>query len=272
MLEKEQSQSRLDWLLIMNISKLIQALNKAKKLRRALPFHHQKIHGLDIPDEEYPKVLPIIKAIFKSLKSHGFDIRISYWGEIMVIEPYRKINVILSIGYFEDETKLAVIRKELATKNYLEVTHNQLVFNRLQLKFRGARAGTKWRVFYLDEVKVLDEFALSIARQIIDKTASLTTNSRFNFFQSFNKVTIEDVMAMARYGAALYGRNTALYFLVRDKNISFYPDSVIIESHQIQLFSFNKESYPYALNKKALSLLTLLPIELIDNKVKIERR
>jgi hypothetical protein len=79
-------------------------------------------------------------------------------------------------------------------------------------------------------------------------------------------------MAMARYGSALYGRSTALYFLVRDENISFYPESVIIENHQIQLFSFDKESYPYALNKKALSLLTLLPIELIDNKIKIDRR
>jgi hypothetical protein len=132
----------------------------------------------------------------------------------------------------------------MAAKNHLKTTHNQLVFNRLQLKFRGARAGTKWRVFYLDDVKVLDEFTLSFTSQIIDKTASLTTNPRFNFFQSFNKVTIEDVMAMARYGSALYGRSTALYFLVRDENISFYPESVIIENHQIQLFSFNKESYP----------------------------
>jgi len=256
----------------MNLSKLIQALNKAKKLRRALPFHHQKIHGLDIPDGEYPKILPIVKAIFKSLKSHGFDIRISYWGEIMVIEPHRKINVILSLGYFEDETKLAVFRKQLAANNYLEITHNQLVFNRPQLKFRAARRGTKWRVFYLDEVNILDEFALYITSQIIDRTASLTSHSCFNFYQNFNKVTIEDVMAIIRYGAALYGSSTSLYSLVRDENISCYPESVIIESHQIQLFSFNKKSYPYVLNKKALNLLTLLPIEFIDNKVKIGRR
>ncbi len=79
----------------MNINKLIQSINRAKKIRRALPYHQQEISGINVSDKDLPQILKIIKLLFKQFKLNEFDIKINHWGEVIVIEPYRQIKVIM---------------------------------------------------------------------------------------------------------------------------------------------------------------------------------
>lgn len=244
----------------MNISKLIRAINKAKVLRKALPFHNHVIHGIDVSDEQYPMVLRIVNTLFKTLKSNGFDIQISHWGEIMVIEPFRQIKVTLSIGYFAEQTALEWAKAQLEEVNFFEASKANLYQGSLQLRFRAYRPGTKWRSFTIESLYSESPFAQNIVEQILERTASLTSQSRVNDYYKFGEVSIDDVIALARYGAALYGRSTALFSFVMDKHISPYPHQIIIDHNQIQACSFNKMSYPYTLNNKDLSLMKkLLP-------------
>lgn len=70
---------------------------------------------------------------------------------------------------------------------------------------RTARANTKWREHSLSDVengKIIDE---SIAEQIIVITSPLVSTIRFDPYKYFGQITIEDVLAIARYGSALHG-------------------------------------------------------------------
>ncbi|WP_286261627.1 hypothetical protein [Thalassotalea atypica] len=96
---------------MMDINKLIQSINRAKKIRRALPYHQQEISGINVNDKELPQVLKTIKLLFKQFKLNKFDIKISHWGEVILIEPYRQIKVVLSVGYFEQDHRVHSARK-----------------------------------------------------------------------------------------------------------------------------------------------------------------
>jgi hypothetical protein len=71
--------------------------------------------------------------------------------------------------------------------------------------------------------------------------------------------------------SALSGRKTALYFLVRDKEILSYPQKVTIDENEIKVENFNGFNRSYFLNTKAIKLLGLLPIDLNGKAIVIDR-
>ena len=129
----------------MNINKLTQSINRAKKIRRALPYHQQEISGINVSDKELPQGLKTIKLLFKQFKLNEFDIQISHWGEVIVIEPYRQIKVILSVGYFEQDHRVSSVRKMLKICDYFNVSALDFNSRKLLIKIKAARANTKWR-------------------------------------------------------------------------------------------------------------------------------
>tara|TARA_R110001583_G_scaffold48733_5_gene152550 strand:- start:11249 stop:11479 length:231 start_codon:yes stop_codon:yes gene_type:complete len=66
--------------------------------------------------------LKTIKLLFKQFKLNEFDIKINHWGEVVVIEPYQQIKVILSVGYFEQEHRISSVRKRLKVCDYFNVS------------------------------------------------------------------------------------------------------------------------------------------------------
>jgi len=132
----------------MNISKLIQSLNRAKKLRKALPFHQESIGGISVPDTELPEVLLMAKTLFKVFKQYKFKILINHWGEILIEEPNRGIKILLSIGYFERDENAQFIEQQLALAPYFDSDTCKLSSHDLQVRIKPARPYTKWRYYF----------------------------------------------------------------------------------------------------------------------------
>jgi hypothetical protein len=255
----------------MNTNKLIQSINRAKKIRRALPFHHQLINGVNVADKELPQVLKTIKLLFKEFKLNNFDIRVNHWGEVIVIEPDRQIKVILSVGYFEQDHSISSVKERLKTNDYFNVSSLDFNSRKLLLRIRAARANTKWREYRFSDVENGKILAKSIAEQIIEITSTLVATTRFDPYKYFGKVTIEDVLAIARYGSALHDRKTVLFFIVRDKDALSYPQKIVIDKSEMKITNFNGFTRSYFLNKKAIKLLGLLPINFEGEETIIER-
>jgi len=255
----------------MNINKLIQSINRAKKIRRALPYHQQEISGINVNDKELPQILKTIKLLFKQFKLNEFDIKISHWGEVILIEPYRQIKVILSVGYFEQDHSISSVRERLKTCDYFNASSFDFNSRNLLIRIRAARANTKWREHNFSDIENGKILAESFAEQIIELTSTLVATTRFDPYKNFGQVTIEDVLAIARYGSALYGRETVLFFLVRDKDILSYPQKITIDKSEMKIVNFGGFIRSYFLNKKATKLLGLLPINFEGEETVIER-
>jgi hypothetical protein len=255
----------------MNINKLIQSINRAKKIRRALPFHQQEISGINVSDKELPQVLKTIKLLFKQFKLNKFNIHISHWGEVIVVEPDRHIKVILSVGYFEQDHSVSSVKKRLKSCDYFNVSALDFNSKKLLIRIRAARTNTKWREHSFSDVENGKILAENITEQIIEITSSLVSTTRLDPYKNFGQVTIEDVLAIARYGSALYGRETVLFFLVRDKEILSYPQKITIDKNEIKIENFGGFTRSYFLNKKAIKLLGLLPINFEDEEIILKR-
>jgi len=254
----------------MNINKLIQSINRAKKIRRALPYHRQEISGINVSDKDLHQILKTIKLLFKQFKLNEFDIKINHWGEVIVIEPYRQIKVILSVGYFEQDHNVYSVKKRLKSCDYFDVSALDFNSRKLLIRIRAARTNTKWREHSFSDVESGKILAENFAEQIIEITSSLVSTTRLEPYKNYGQVTIEDVLAIARYGSALYGRETVLYFLVRDKEILSYPQKITIDKSEMKITNFNGFTRSYLLNKKAIKLLGLLPINFEGEETIIE--
>jgi len=255
----------------MNISKLIQSINRAKKIRRALPYHKQEISGINVSDKELPHILKTIKLLFKQFKLNQFDIKISHWGEVILIEPYRQIKVILSVGYFEQDHNVYSVRERLKAYGYFDVSAHDFNSRKLLIRIRATRNNTKWREHNFTDIENGNILAESIAEQIIEITSSLVSTTRFDPYKDFDQVSIEDVLALARFGSALYGRKTVLFFIVRDKEMLSYPQKITIAKNEIKIENFGGFTRSYFLNKKAIKLLGLLPINFEGEEIILKR-
>jgi hypothetical protein len=216
-------------------------------------------------------VLKTIKLLFKEFKLNKFDIRVNHWGEVIVIEPDRQIKVILSVGYFEQGHNVYSVKKRLKSCDYFDVSALDFNSRKLLIRIRAARTNTKWREHSFSDVESGKILAENFAEQIIEITSSLVSTTRFDPYKNFSQVTIEDFLALARFGSALYCRETVLYFLVRDKEILSYPQKITIDKNEIKIENFGGFTRSYFLNTKAIKLVSLLPINFEGEETVIER-
>ena len=135
----------------MNIESKLKLLRQAKKRRLALPFHSRHVGGIDVSNDEFPEVLSFIKALFKTLKSAKFDIEINHWGEIFLIEPDRKIEILLSIRKAINNRKISQVKEQLKKEPFLSSTEP---YNNsdLEVTYRANRQGTKSRAMLLPPI------------------------------------------------------------------------------------------------------------------------
>lgn len=139
------------------------------------------------------------------------------------------------------------------------------------IRIKAARVNTKWREHSFSDVENGKILAETIAEQIIEITSSLVSTTRFDPYKNFGQVTIEDILAIARYGSALYGRETVLFFLVRDKDALSYPQKIIIDKSEIKIANLNGFTRSYFLNRKAIKLLGWLPINFEGEEIILKR-
>jgi len=239
----------------MNIESKLRPLRKAKKRRIALAFHTRKIGGIDVDDEEFKIVLPFIKTLFKTLKAAKFEIEINHWGEIFLIEPERKIQVLLSVKETLNIEGISNIKSHLEGNDYFQQT-NYSTSNDIEVAFKANRQRTKWRTCkLLTQANDHSIACLELVEQIKSAVSGLVSNARCEITEPIHEITSEDILCIINYGAILQGSNSQFSYILKDKSLGLIPKLLLNEDYLIVVNSFggNTEMLLSKQSKKVIS-------------------
>ena len=242
----------------MNIESKQQQLRKARKLRAILPFHRRQVGGIDVSKEQYSEAQVFLKALFKQLKAHKFDIQVTHWGEIYLIEPVREIHIRLSINYKVDADDIEQIKLALKSKGYIAAEELGLDEEQLCVSFCPYRPGTKWRYYPLDLTSQrYDELVAHVIAEIKSNVAQLSTTVRHELSKDIHQVSLDDLMALICYGAAKLGADSQLASIARNREVS-YPTSFKLQEGLLTLSGYGNKPHQFYLSKESRSVFHLL--------------
>lgn len=245
----------------MNIESKLKLLRQAKKRRVALPFHSRHVGGIDVSNDEFQEVSSFIKALFKTLKSAKFNIEISHWGEIFLVEPDRKIEILLSIRKTINNKKISQIKERLKKEPFLSSTE-PYDNSDLEVTFRANRQGTKSRRVLLPLINTLyNEAAQNLLTNMRDSVAGLVDKGRGDYHQPRLSITSEDILCVMNYGAALHGPNSQFSHLIKNERIGIMPKLKVYDDYLIigERFGQDTEILFNQLSKKLLARFIVFP-------------
>jgi hypothetical protein len=239
----------------MNIESKLRLLRKAKKRRVVLPFHSRHVGGIDVSNGEFPEVLSFIKALFKTLKSARFDIEISHWGEIFLVEPNREIEISLSVRIPINKTKITEITQRLKKEVFFQ-QENTYENKELEVTFKANRQGTKSRIISLPSNDSLyKETAKSLLANMIDSVAGLVDKGRAEYRYPRLAITSEDILCVMNYGSALNGSNSQFSYLIKNERIGIMP-KLRINGDYLMIGESFRQDIEILLNSQSKRLLT----------------
>ena len=233
----------------MNIANKLKAIKRANKKRNALPFHSRKIHGVNVHKEQLDEALLFIKTIFKKLKAANFKIDINLWGEIILTEPIRGIQLYLSVRDSITSLNTRAIKEQLKNQSYFEV-HEIYEETGVEVAFKANRQGAKWRATKIPDTDKFDEVSKTFVEQMALSIEKLVDNGRLADYQSILEISSQDILCVMQYGAALYGAHSQFAYLLQSKDIGPWPDlkysddklTVYYELNQTREITLNTQS------------------------------
>lgn len=251
----------------MNIESKLQQLRKARKLRAILPFHRRQVGGIDVSKEQYSEVLIFVKALFKQLKAQQFDIQVTHWGEIYLIEPVRDIHIRLSINYKVNADDIELIKLALKSKGYIAAGGLGFAEEKLCVSFSAYRPGTKWRYYPLDlTCQKYDELVTQIITAMTFNVAQLSTTIRYELTKDIHQVSLEDLMALSCYGAAKLGPDSQLAHLSHNKELRFLTSSKLV-GNQLTISGSYYKQHQFLLSPQSMKILRIFLPESGDSEV-----
>lgn len=248
----------------MNIESKLQQLRKARKLRAILPFHSRQVGGIDVSKEQYSDVQGFVKALFKQLKAQKFDIQVTHWGEIYLIEPVRSIHVLLSICSRANDVDIEQIKLAFKSKDYMAKEVDGLAEEQLCVSFRAYRPGTKWRRYPL-EIKLVnyDELVTQIITAMTFNVTQLSTTVRHELSKDIHQMNLDDVMALICYGAAKLGPESQLAHLSNNNELRS-PISCKLVDQQLTFFGYYCKQHQFFLSPPSMKIIRMLLPEVGD--------
>lgn len=248
----------------MNISSKISEISQAKKRRAALIFHSRRIEGIDVQPQNWVDTINLVKALFKELKKRRFGIDINHWGEIVLTEPERHIQVFLTAhqrlkpGIVED------IKNRLSHADYL-IADEIYKARPVQLEFLANRLHAKRHTLKCSlQAELFNQDFCEMADQIMHSVAGLRDKARPLIYGDLMQITSEDILCVVRYGAIKLGPSSQLAYLIRDATLNRFPT---FELNKRELFindRFQKRSYSLDEHTKKL-LAIFFPKVMTEN-------
>ncbi|EAR55868.1 putative orphan protein [Photobacterium sp. SKA34] len=250
----------------MNIESKLQQLRKVRKLRAILLFHRRQVGGIDVSKEQYSDVQVFVKALFKQLKVQKFDIQVTHWGEIYLIEPARDIHIRLSINYKVNIDDIEQIKLALKLKGYIAKEVDGFAREQLCVSFCAYRPGTKWRRYPLEtKLANYDELVTQIITAMKFNVAQLSATVRHELSKDIHQINLEDVMALICYGAAKLGPDSQLAHLSNNKELRS-PISCKLLGHQLMLFGYYCEQHEFFLSPSSMKIFRMLLPEVSESE------
>ncbi|MHC6647635.1 hypothetical protein ACYTPF_13765 [Alteromonas sp. HB246098] len=235
----------------MNIEYKMRALRRAKKKRPMLVYHSRQVGGIDVPASQADNVFKLIKTLFKQFKMAGFDIQISHWGEIFIVEPTTYIPITVSVNLTHDDKALATLKQAMDAG----VTLKHCPAPALLLSFRALRRGTRYRRYPIEQAKGAEtEWSLTCVERIKDAVMGLTRNIPSEPYEQYLSITSEDVVCLINYGAQVFGPHAQLGHLARSKALRLYK-TIVLEQNKLIIEGYGLHKDVFYLDKRSQSFL-----------------
>lgn len=239
----------------MNISSKISEISQAKKRRAALIFHSRRIEGIDVQPQNWVDTINLVKALFKELKKRRFGIDINHWGEIVLTEPERHIQVFLTAhqrlkpGIVED------IKHRLSHADYL-IADDLYKARPVQLEFLANRLHAKRHALKCSlQAKLFNQDLCEMADQIMHSVAGLRDKARPLIYGDLMQITSEDILCVVRYGAIKLGPSSQLAYLIRDATLNCLPTLELNSKELIVTAVYQRRAY--SLDEQSRKLLAM---------------
>lgn len=207
----------------MNIADKLRAINQSRKRREALIFHRRTVGGVSVQPEFWSDTLELIKALFKELKKRRFRIDINHWGEIVLTEPERGIQVFLLAHQKLPTRTINEIKSRLSNADYA-ISEEQMTPRRVQLEFIANRYRAKRHLLRLPAETGLFECDFSnMVDQITASVAGLNNTGAPLVNGDIMKVSSDDISCVINYGAAKLGPTSQFAHLLEAECFKYEP-------------------------------------------------
>ncbi|GGB75452.1 hypothetical protein GCM10011607_39700 [Shewanella inventionis] len=217
------------------------------------------IGGIDVSDELFAGVMIFIKALFKRLKVQQFDIEITHWGEIFLVEPSRGMFIQLSVHLRVSDVDVKRVKLDLKSDNYRVYQDECFAHESLCVSLRVNRSGTQWRRFPLDVTSVsFDNVMATIIKAMHLNVANLTPTVKHELSRDIHTIDVDDVVALIRYGAAKLGPDSQFASIISGDRDFLYVKGFTFDGTQLRFSSFNLRQYQYCLSPQSMKIIKML--------------
>jgi hypothetical protein len=239
----------------MNIAKVLAALKRAKKYKVLLPYHVWDSGGLNVPTEDENNVEQFLALFLKSIKVHKVEATVSRYGHLTLFCPPFGEPVSINIIWLWPQTLL----DDIKTCGVVKVNAHTDLHMSLVLQFRVMRNRTKSHNFSLNNIK---ENFQNLAKQLVHKIIEQThkypqPSTHLSPIQGYS-LSINDVLAVSRYGHAKFKTNSAFVGINHFVDKHHALDSIKFSGREVVMktsfFYQNAEQAVY-LRKRDLALL-----------------
>lgn len=250
----------------MNISNKLSAIKQSRKRRSALIFHTRVIGGISVQPEFWSDTLVLIKALFKELKKRQFCIDVNHWGEIILTEPKRSIQIFLSANQRLNARVINEIKSRLSNADYV-MLDELYKCESVQLEFIANRQGAKRHSLRLPTGTELSEQHLSnMVDQILHSVSGLNDTGRPLIYEDMLNISSDDILCVMKYGAIKLGTMSQFANALADKRLKINP-TFELNDGQLVVKSYGARAIIIKLSEPSKNFLAnFFPKTLSDSK------
>jgi hypothetical protein len=234
----------------MNIQKLISKVKIARKRRLINRFHLSPKSGIDVGDEEYQSVLPLLKDMLKCFKANKCSIDISFYGEIFITLAECDHSFELSIANRPRCIDIKSAETHLGDNHFIKMNSSSFE-STLTVSVKTMRRKSEWKHYLVSE---FGTDGLVLAELIIKNM-----HQRVRYYStsdealSLDQQTKLDRLAAIHLGGAILGESSMLYHLSNSLRKIIYISKITISAKSITIGnSLGRESsYHYFGDREA---------------------
>jgi hypothetical protein len=239
----------------MNVAKVLAALRRAKKFKVFLPYHVWDSGGINVPSEDDINIEQFLALFLKSIKEHRVEATVSRYGHLTLFCPPFGEPVSINISRPWPQTLLDNIN----TGGVVKINDSTDLHMPLVLQFRVMRNRTKSHNFVLNKIeKNAHHLAKELAQEVIKQTYKYphpsTHLSRIHEYC----LSINDVLAVSRYGHAKFKTNSAFVGINHFVDKHYALDSIKFSGREVVMktsFFYQKAEQAVYLRKRDTALL-----------------
>ncbi|GGB82081.1 hypothetical protein GCM10011352_04860 [Marinobacterium zhoushanense] len=252
----------------MNLTRSLRQLKHTRPLRPCLLFHDRVIGGIDVPREDFERVIALVRVWIKAFEANGFDVAVNHWGALYATPASGLATFELFVRTASPTLALTDLQGEAKSKRYMRLLADSPEPS-LNAGFRVYRPNTQTVWLPLGEPNDDTELVQKLIHTMFKRLEHLVPRVRFAL-PDWRRVDLEDVLCVLRYCAlATYG------CFLKQAGYPFQAMRLVngctLTGESATLHYWPSDSMSYRLRKVELALMRRLVPSLDDGPLNFGR-